>query len=61
MGIKVRARYEDSALKPIKEIGLLEGEEVDIVIEKSAVDKFHGMMKIPRKLADEIIDMEMWD
>jgi len=48
-------------LKPITEIGLLEGEEVDIVIEKSAVDKFYGMMKIPRKLADEIIDLEMWD
>jgi len=33
-------------------------EEVE---KKSAVDKFYGMMKIPRKLADEIIDMEMWD
>ena len=55
MSLKVRARYEDSSLKPIKEIGLLEGEELDIVIEKSAVDKSHGMMKIPRKLADEII------
>jgi predicted DNA-binding antitoxin AbrB/MazE fold protein len=61
MSIKVRARYEDSTLKPIKDIGLLEGEEVDLVIEKSAVDKFYGMMKIPRKLADEIIDLEMWD
>jgi predicted DNA-binding antitoxin AbrB/MazE fold protein len=61
MAIKVRAKYEDNALKPITEIGLMEGEEVDIVVEKSAVDKFHGMMKIPRKLADEIIDMEMWD
>jgi predicted RNase H-like HicB family nuclease len=27
----------------------------------TASDRFHGMMKIPRKLADEIIDMEMWD
>jgi predicted DNA-binding antitoxin AbrB/MazE fold protein len=61
MSIKVRARYEDSTLKPIKEIGLLEGEEVDLAIEKSAVDKFYGMMKIPRQLADEIIDLEMWD
>jgi len=61
MGIKVRARYEGSALKPIKEIGLKEGEEVQIVVEKSAVDKFHGMIKIPKKLADEIIEMEMLD
>ncbi|NPV62354.1 MAG: DUF104 domain-containing protein [Methanotrichaceae archaeon] len=61
MGIKVKARYEGSTLKPIKEIGLKEGEEVEIVVEKSAADKFHGMMKIPKKLADEIIEMEMWD
>ena len=44
-----------------KEIGLLEGKEADIVVEKSAVDKFHGMIKIPKKLADEIIEMEMLD
>ena len=61
MGIKVKARYEGSTLKPVKEIGLKEGEEVEIVVEKSAVDEFHGMMKIPKKLADEIIEMEMWD
>lgn len=61
MGIKVKARYEGNALKPIKEIGLAEGEEVEIIIEKSAIDEFHGMMKIPSKLADEIIEMEMWD
>jgi predicted DNA-binding antitoxin AbrB/MazE fold protein len=48
-------------LKPIKKIWLKEGEEVDIAVEKSAVDEFHGMMKIPKKLADEIIEMEMWD
>ena len=41
----------------IREIVPSEGEEVE---KKSAVDKFYGMMKIPRKLADEIIDMEMW-
>jgi len=48
-------------LKPFKEIGLKEGDEVEIVVKKSAVDEFHGMMKIPKKLADEIIEMEMWD
>lgn len=61
MSIKVRARYEGNKLKPIKKIGLKEGEEVDIVVEKSAADRFHGMMKIPKKLAEEIIEMEMWD
>ena len=61
MGIKIRARYEGNAFKPFKEIGLKEGDEVEIVVKKSAVDEFHGMMKIPKKLADEIIEMEMWD
>ena len=61
MGIKVRERCEESLLKPVREICTLEREDVDILAQKSAVDKFYGMMKIPRKLADEIIDMEMWD
>ena len=61
MGIKVSERYEEGLLKPVTEIGPLEGEDVEILAQKSAVDRFYGMMKIPRKLADEIIDMEMWD
>ena len=61
MGIKVSGRREESLSKPVTEIGPLEGEDVDILAQKSAVDRFYGMMKIPRKLADEIIDMEMWD
>jgi hypothetical protein len=61
MGIKVSARCEENALKSIKEIGTPKGEEVDIIAQESAVDKFYGMMKISKKLADEIIDMEMWD
>lgn len=61
MGIKVNERCEESLLKPVTEMGPLEGEDVVIPAQKSAVDRFYGMMKIPRKLADEIIDMEMWD
>jgi len=61
MGIKVSGRREESLSKPVTEIGPLEGEDVDILSQKSTVDRFYGMMKIPRKLADEIIDMEMWD
>ena len=61
MGIKVSGRREESLSKPVTEICRLEGEDVDILAQKSSVDRFYGMMKIPRKLADEIIDMEMWD
>jgi len=46
----IKTDANESAFNPIKEVE-----------KKSAVDKFYGMMKIPRKLADEIIDMEMWD
>jgi len=60
MSIKVKATFQGSALKPTNEIGLKEGEEAQIVVEKSAVDKFHGMTKISKKLADDIIEMEMW-
>ena len=60
-GIKVSERCEVGLLKPVTEICPHEGEDVDILAQKSAVDRFYGMMKIPRKLADEIIDMEMWD
>ena len=61
MGIKVNERREEGLLKPVTEKGPLEGEDIDILAQKSAVNRFYGMMKIPRKLADEIIDMEMWD
>jgi hypothetical protein len=61
MGIRVSERHKESLLKPVTKIGPLEGEDADIPAQKSAVDRFYGMMKIPRKLADEIIDMEMWD
>ena len=61
MGIKVSERCEEGLLNPVRGICPLEVEDVDILAQKSAVDRFYGMMKIPRKLADEIIDMEMWD
>lgn len=34
---------------------------VEIEIRKSPVDAFHGKMKIPKSLADEIVEMELWD
>ncbi len=61
MSIKVRAKYEGRALRPFRDIGLREGEEVEIEIRKSPVDAFHGKMKIPKSLADEIEEMELWD
>jgi len=61
LGIRIEERHENKQLKPLKDICLGEGEEVDIEAVRESVDAFHGKMKIPKKMADEIIEMEMWD
>ncbi len=61
MGIKIRARYEGKALRPLGDINLKEGEEVEIEVNKSPVEAFHGRMKVNKELADQIVDMGMWD
>jgi predicted DNA-binding antitoxin AbrB/MazE fold protein len=37
MGIKVKAMYEDKVLKPVEELGLEEGEEVEIELKERKV------------------------
>jgi predicted DNA-binding antitoxin AbrB/MazE fold protein len=61
MSVTVRAKYEDKVLKPYQDLHLNEGEEVQIKIQRNLIDKFHGKMAIDKKIADEIIDMEIWD
>ena len=61
MVIRVKARYEDKVLKPLRDINLREGEEVEIEVRRPPVDEFHGRLKIDEKIADQIIDMELWD
>jgi predicted DNA-binding antitoxin AbrB/MazE fold protein len=61
MSVKVRARYEGKVLRPFQDLNLIEGEEVEIEVQRNLVDKFHGKMAIDKKTADEIIDMEIWD
>jgi len=54
MGIK--ARYEKGILKPVEELNLKEGEEVEIEIKRKGEDilKYAGILK---DLSDEEIDM----
>jgi len=61
MGVKVRARYEGKVLRPFQDLDLHEGEEVEIEVQRSLADKFHGRLAVDRKTADEIVDMEIWD
>ena len=37
MGIRVKARYEDKVLKPLEELGLEEGEEVEIEVKERKI------------------------
>ena len=54
MGIK--ARYEKGVLKPLEELNLREGEEVEIEIKRKKADilKYAGILK---DLSDEEIEM----
>lgn len=62
MGVRVKAVYEGGVLKPLEEMDLKEGEEVEIEVKKKAlVEEFHGKMRIDKEIADEIIEMEIWD
>ena len=57
MGIRVKARYGDKVLKPLEELGLEEGEEVEIEVKKNPVEMLEGMIKISnKKWVDEIIE-----
>ena len=61
MGIRVKARYKDKVLKPLDEVGLKEGEEVEIEVKKALIEDFHGRLRIGKEIADEIIEVEIWD
>jgi len=47
MGIRVKVRYEDKVLKPLEELDLKEGEEVEITISRGF-----------RKLLEEVGEIE---
>lgn len=62
--MKVRAVYECNMLRPLGDLNLKEGEEVEIEVKevmKNPIEEFYGKIKIPKELADEIINMETWD
>ena len=61
MGIRIKARYENEMLKPLEKLELEEGEEVEIEVKKTFIEEFYGKMRIEKEIADEIIEMEIWD
>ena len=61
MGIRIKARYENEMLKPLEKLELEEGEEVEIEVKKTFIEEFYGKTRIEKEIADEIIEMELWD
>ena len=61
MGTRIKARYENEMLKPLEKLELEEGEEVEIEVKKTFIEEFYGKTRIEKEIADEIIEMELWD
>jgi len=48
--------YENNVLKPLEKLALKEGEEVEIEILTSVVEKTFGILKLNDKIIEEIIE-----
>ena len=57
MEVMIRAKYINHILKPLSNLNLNEGEEVEIVVKKSPINRLQGLIKISnKKWLDEIIE-----
>jgi predicted DNA-binding antitoxin AbrB/MazE fold protein len=61
MVLKVKARYEDAVLKPLEAVDLEEGEEVELELKRGSLQDFHGKLELEKKIADEVLALELWD
>ena len=59
--MRIKAMYRDEVLKPLKKLDLREGEVVAIDLKKVSMRDFHGKVEIEKQIADEIVEMEIWD
>lgn len=58
--MKTKAIYKNNVLRPLENLDLKGGEEVEIEVRRSLKD-FHGKIEIEKEIADEIIEMEVWN
>jgi predicted DNA-binding antitoxin AbrB/MazE fold protein len=58
MGGVIKARYEDKVLKPLGELDLKEGEEVEIKVPGSATSRIFGIVKCWEGLEEAHEDYE---
>ena len=55
MGIRVKARYENEVLKPLEKLDLKEGEDVEIVVPISMVERTYAVSKLSDEIIEEIL------
>ncbi len=58
MGTVVKARYEDKVLKPLGDMNLKDGEEVEIKVQGSATKRLFGIVKCRKGLEEAHEDYE---
>ncbi len=59
MAIRIKARYVDKVLKPLEELELEEGKEVEIVIAGFLAKDFRGALKLENvELIEEIAESD---
>ena len=57
MATRTKAIYEEGILKPLEKLNLKEGEEVEIEVKKSPVERLEGMIRISnRRWVKELIE-----
>ena len=57
MATRTKAIYEEGILKPLEKLDLKEGEEVEIEVKKSPVERLEGMIRISnRRWVEELIE-----
>jgi predicted DNA-binding antitoxin AbrB/MazE fold protein len=61
MHMRMKAIYKDAVLKPLTKLDLKEGDVVVIDLKKISMRDFHGKVEIEKQIADDIIEMEIWD
>ena len=61
MSMRMKAIYKDAVLKPLTKLDLKEGDVVVIDLKKISMRDFHGKVEIEKQIADDIIEMEIWD
>ena len=55
--MRIKAVYKDAVLRPLTKLDLREGEEVEIVLKTTPIEKLEALIKISnRKWVEEIIE-----